>query len=89
VALAAGRRQLADSLARAAELAAVGDETILEIYTALRPGRSSGDDLARWAERLENELSAPLNAAFVREAAAAYADRGLLREGEHEHAPAV
>jgi propanediol dehydratase small subunit len=82
VALAAGRTQLADNLARAAELADVPSETILEIYTALRPHRSSAEELAAWADRLETELAAPLSAAFVREAAAAYADRGLLRADE-------
>src|SRR4051794_40456551 len=79
VALAAGRRQLADNLARAAELASVPAETILEIYTALRPHRSTAEELEAWAERLEGELGAPLCASFVREAAAACAARGLLR----------
>jgi len=79
VALDAGRTQLADNLARAAELASVPSETILEIYTALRPHRSTAEELAVWAERLEAELGAPLSAAFVREALEAYAERGLLR----------
>lgn len=79
VALAAGRTQLADNLARAAELADVPSETILAIYTALRPHRSTAAELDAWAARLEHELSAPLSAAFVREAADAYAARGLLR----------
>ena len=79
VALAAGRSQLADNLARAAELAEVPSETILEIYTALRPHRSTAAELAAWADRLESELAAPLTATFVREAAAAYAARDLLR----------
>jgi propanediol dehydratase small subunit len=78
VALAAGRTQLADNLARAAELATVPSETILAIYTALRPHRSTAEELAAWVERLETELAAPLSAVFVREAAAAYAERGLL-----------
>ena len=78
VALAAGRTQLADNLARAAELASVPAETILEIYTALRPHRSTAEELEAWAERLEADLGAPLSAAFVREAIAAYAARGLL-----------
>jgi propanediol dehydratase small subunit len=76
VALAAGRATLADNLARAAELATVPDETILEIYTALRPHRSTAGELGAWAERLA-ELGAPLSAAFVREAAEVYAKRGL------------
>jgi propanediol dehydratase small subunit len=78
VALAAGRAQLADNLARAAELASVPAETILEIYTALRPHRSSADELEGWAARLENDHDAPLTAAFVREAKDVYAKRGLL-----------
>ena len=79
VARAAGRTQLADNLARAAELADLPSETILEIYTALRPHRSTATELAAWADRLEDELAAPLTATFVREAAAAYAERDLLR----------
>ena len=80
VARAAGRAQLAEGLERAAELTGVPDEELLAVYTALRPGRSSADELERWAARLE-ELGAPLNAAFVREAAAAYGARGLTAHG--------
>jgi propanediol dehydratase small subunit len=77
VAHAAGRAQLAENLTRAAELAGVPDDQLLAIYTALRPGRSTADELESWARRLE-EWEAPQTAAFVREAAAAYAGRGLL-----------
>jgi propanediol dehydratase small subunit len=77
VARAAGRTQLADNLLRAAELAPLPDETILEIYTALRPRRSSAAELEAWAERLD-EWNAPATAAFVREAAQVYAKRGIL-----------
>ena len=77
VAASAGRPQLAANLLRAAELAPLPDETILEIYTALRPRRSSADQLEAWASRLEG-LDAPLTAAFVREAKQVYAERGLL-----------
>jgi propanediol dehydratase small subunit len=77
VARAAGRSQLADNLLRASELAGVPDETILEIYTALRPRRSSAAELEAWALRLDG-WSAPVTAAFVREAAQVYAERGLL-----------
>ena len=80
VARAAGRTQLAEGLERAAELTRVPDDELLAVYTALRPGRSSPDELERWAARLE-ELGAPLNAAFVREAAEAYAARGLTADG--------
>jgi len=82
VALAAGRAQLAENLARAAELAAIPDETLLEIYTALRPHRSTAAELEDWAERLETELGSPLTAAFVREAGEACSARGLLARSE-------
>jgi propanediol dehydratase small subunit len=78
VARVAGRSQLADNLDRAAELANVPAETILEIYAALRPNRSSADDLEQWARRLEAEWDASLTATFVREAGEVYASRGLL-----------
>jgi propanediol dehydratase small subunit len=78
VARATGRSQLADNLARAAELVGVPDAELLDIYTALRPGRSTAAELEGAAGRLE-ELGARRTAAFVREAAAMYAERGLLR----------
>lgn len=80
VALAAGRTQLADSFERAAELAAVPDELLLDVYTALRPGRATAAELEAWAARLET-YEASHTAAFVREAAAAYAERKLLADG--------
>jgi propanediol dehydratase small subunit len=58
----------------------VPDDVILDLYTALRPQRSTAADLETWAERLEREFDAPVTAAFVREAALVYAERGLLAE---------
>jgi len=80
VALAAGRTQLAESFERAAELAAVPDDLLLQVYTALRPRRATAVELEEWASRLDTH-EAPKTAAFVREAAAAYAARGLLADG--------
>jgi propanediol dehydratase small subunit len=77
VARAAGRSQLAENLERAAELAAIPDEELLEIYTALRPHRSTAVELDAWAAKLDG-LGAARTAAFVREAAGAYAARRLL-----------
>src|SRR5437763_16560715 len=77
IAREAGRMQLSDNLLRAAELAVLPDETILEIYAALRPRRSSAAELEAWAARLDG-WAAPVTAAFVREAAHVYAARGLL-----------
>ena len=76
-------------LARAAELTALPDELILEVYTALRPHRSTQDELERWADRLEREYDAPLTAAFLREAATVYFRRGLLFAGERAPATPV
>jgi propanediol dehydratase small subunit len=77
IAHASGRLPLAASLERAAELAAVPDELLLAVYTALRPRRATAAELESWAVRLEG-YGAEETAAFVREAAAAYAERGLL-----------
>lgn len=78
IARSAGRAQLADNLVRAAELVGVPDDELLAIYTALRPGRSTGDELEAAAAALDGHR-ATRTARFVREAAAAYAERGLLR----------
>jgi propanediol dehydratase small subunit len=82
VARAAGRAQLAANLERAAELTGVPDEVILEVYTALRPHRSTADELEGWADRLERDFQARMTAAFVREARAVYAKRNLLLPDE-------
>jgi len=72
-----GRAQLAENLERAAELAGVPDELLLAVYTALRPRRATAAELEEWAVRLE-EHEAWKTAAFVREAAGVYSERGLL-----------
>ena len=86
VARAAGRAQLAENLMRAAELATVPAETVLDAYTALRPRRSTAAELEALAERLEREFAAPRTAAFVREALAVYAQRGFLAIDERSPA---
>ncbi len=65
----AGRPQLAENLRRAAELVAVPEEEILQIYHALRPGRASRDELLALADWLESKYSATRSAALIREAA--------------------
>ena len=77
VARSADRAPLAESLERAAELAGVPDDLLLAVYTALRPRRATAAELEEWAARLESH-GAFKTAAFVREAAAAYDERGLL-----------
>ena len=70
--------QLAANFRRAAELTSLPDEQVMAIYEALRPRRSTRAELLAIADELES-AGAPVNAALVREAADAYADRGLLR----------
>ena len=79
IARQAGMPQLAANLTRAAELTAVPNATLLQMYEMLRPGRSSYQELMALASALEEQFQALENARFVREAAAVYQDRGLLR----------
>lgn len=69
IARRAGRRQLAENLERAAELTRVPEERILEIYQALRPGRSTREQLEDLAAELEQRYKAVRTAALLREAA--------------------
>ena len=69
VAEAAKRPQLAENLRRAAELVNVPEETILEIYRALRPGRADKQALLALGDRLVERYGAHRCAALVREAA--------------------
>ena len=78
VARAANRAQLAENLERAAELATLPDDEVLAVYTALRPRRATLPELETIAQHLA-DVAAPRCAAFVREAAAVLAERGLLR----------
>jgi propanediol dehydratase small subunit len=76
----AGRPQLAENFRRAAELIAVPDARILDIYNALRPGASTYAQLLAIADELEGQFSATRNAALVREAAEVYRRRHCLAE---------
>jgi propanediol dehydratase small subunit len=80
VARAAGYGTLAGNLARAAELTAVPNAEVLKMYTYLRPGRATQEQLLAMAEALEKQYHATECAKLVREAAAVYAQRGLLRK---------
>ena len=84
VAEEAGFGQLAANLRRAAELVSVPDETVLEIYDKLRPGRAGGKELEEIAQRLEREFNAPETATFVRDA---IGDRSPLSESPNGQKP--
>lgn len=80
VAKAHHRPQLAENFRRAAELTAVPDERILEIYAALRPNASTKAELLAIADELDAAYGAPINAALVRDAAAVYERRDCLAD---------
>jgi propanediol dehydratase small subunit len=71
-----GNPQLAENLRRAAELTALGDDEVLAIYEALRPGRSTAAQLTAQAASLAGR-GLPRCAALLTEAAEIYARRGL------------
>jgi len=79
VAESVGREAFAGNLRRAAELIAVPDERLLEIYNALRPYRSTKQELLDIAAELEGYKCA-IAAGLVREAAEVYEKRGRLKK---------
>ncbi len=79
IAQRSGFAQLAENLLRAAELTAVPNEVLLQMYDTLRPGRASFAELEALADSLQSTYNAPQNAAFVREAAAIYRERKLTK----------
>ena len=73
-----GNPQLADNFLRAAELTSFDGEEVMSLYEALRPYRSTAEELEALRASLE-ERGALRCAELVRQAADAYARRGLLR----------
>ena len=80
IAESVGRHAFARNLRRAAELIAIPDARVLEIYNALRPYRSTKAELLEIATELENKYNAKVNAQLVREAAELYEKRDRLRK---------
>jgi propanediol dehydratase small subunit len=75
-----GRTAFARNLRRAAELVEIPDERILEIYNALRPYRSTKEELLEIADELLNKYNAKINSEFIREVAEVYEQRNRLRK---------
>lgn len=75
-----GKDAFAKNLRRASELIAVPDERLLEIYNAMRPYRSTKEELYQIADELEKKYNCKINSAFVREAADVYEVRGRLKK---------
>lgn len=74
------RDAFAGNLRRAAELIAVPDARLLEIYNALRPYKSTKDELLAISEELKTQYNAPISAALVAEAAEVYYVRKRSKE---------
>ena len=80
VAESVGRDAFARNLRRAAELTKIPDDRILEIYNALRPYRSTKQELLDIADELENKYESKINADLIREAADVYEERNRLKD---------
>lgn len=78
IAESARNKQVAGNFRRAAELTSFPDEKVLAIYNALRPFRSTKEELYSIADELEAS-GAVLNAEYIREAAEVYEKRNKLK----------
>ena len=79
IAESGGRPRIAVNLRRAAEMTRIPDERLLQMYDSLRPYRCTKAELLVIAEELESQHQAKICAAFVREAAGVYEQRGRLK----------
>ena len=79
---AAGYDEVAANLARAAEMTRIPSDEILEIYEALRPGRSTYYQLLSLSQQVASMYGAEHTGAYIREAADVYRDTGLLKVDE-------
>jgi propanediol dehydratase small subunit len=80
IAESASRPHIAVNLRRAAEMTQIPDARVLEIYNAMRPYRSTKQELLDIASELETNYQARICAAFVREAAEVYEKRGRIKK---------
>lgn len=80
VAESVGRGFFGVNLRRAGELIPVPDARLLEIYNALRPYRSTKEELYAIGDELINEYGATVSGNFVKEAADVYEKRGRLKQ---------
>jgi propanediol dehydratase small subunit len=74
-----GNPQLAGNFRRAAELTGFSDEEVLQLYEALRPHRSTVQELSDIAENLVAR-GAQRNSALFLQAADVYERRGLVKK---------
>ncbi len=81
IAESAGKRQIADNLRRAAEMIAIEDDVVIQMYDMLRPNRATKQQLLDLAETLKTKYQANRLAQLVTEACAVYEKRGILLKG--------
>lgn len=82
IAAEAGYPEVAANLRRAAELTQIPNDRLLEIYEALRPGRSTYYQLLSLSQEIAGMYAADETGQYIRDAADAYRDTGLLKMDE-------
>jgi propanediol dehydratase small subunit len=75
----AGYHEVAENLVRAAEMTRIPNAEILEIYEAMRPGRSTYYQLLSLSQQVSSRYRAEHTGAYIREAAEVYRDTDLLK----------
>ena len=75
----AGRDSIQQNFQRAAELTVIPDERLLEMYNALRPYRSTKQELLDIASELRDKYNAKICAGWFEEAAEFYETRKKLK----------
>lgn len=79
VAVDSGRDAIQKNFQRAAELTAIPDERLLEMYNALRPYRSTKQELLDIAKELRDQYNAKICADWFEEAGEFYETRKKLK----------
>ena len=79
IALQSGNRNLAENFYRAAEMVEIESDRIIAIYNALRPYRSTEEELLGVVRELREKHQAERTAAFIEEAAEILKRRKKLR----------
>ena len=81
-ALDAGYAEVAANLIRAAEMTQIPNAEILEVYEALRPGRSTYYQLLSLSQQIISMYGAEHTGAYIRDAAEAYRETVLLKKNK-------
>lgn len=76
---AEGYPQLARNFRRAAELTSLPNDVLLAAYEKLRPYRATYFELLALSQEIAARYDAPETGGYIREAAEAYRDKGLLK----------